>query len=89
MRSPARSKLIQQMIGLASRHHHSTVLGYLDIVNFKAVNDSFGHLEGDRVLKTVSDILGRCVRATDVRRGRLADRLQYRSCSVSLCSGHD
>ncbi|MCH6202316.1 bifunctional diguanylate cyclase/phosphodiesterase [Brucella sp. RRSP16] len=37
----------------------------LDLDRFKAVNDIFGHAEGDRVLKTVSSILKRCVNGID------------------------
>ncbi|PZU89270.1 MAG: bifunctional diguanylate cyclase/phosphodiesterase [Shinella sp.] len=37
----------------------------LDLDRFKAVNDLFGHAEGDRVLKDVAGILKRCVRASD------------------------
>ena len=29
----------------------------IDLNDFKEINDSFGHQEGDKVLKTVSDIL--------------------------------
>jgi diguanylate cyclase (GGDEF)-like protein len=55
---------------LAARHHHSVALGYIDIDNFKAVNDGFGHSEGDRVLKAVANALTHCARTTDVL-GRL------------------
>lgn len=38
----------------------------LDLDRFKAVNDIFGHAEGDRVLKKVAAILDECARSGDV-----------------------
>ncbi len=59
-------ELSASFLELAERHLHPFTLGYIDVDNFKAVNDSFGHSEGDRVLKTVANTLTRCARATDV-----------------------
>lgn len=58
--------LSRHLIELAARYNHPAVLAYIDIDDFKAVNDTLGHSEGDRVLKTVANTLTRCVRATDV-----------------------
>nr|WP_244505323.1 bifunctional diguanylate cyclase/phosphodiesterase [Rhizobium sp. LCM 4573] len=50
---------------LAKRTAEPVALLALDLDRFKAVNDIFGHAEGDRVLKSVAQILNRCVRGID------------------------
>jgi diguanylate cyclase (GGDEF)-like protein len=38
----------------------------LDIDDFKAVNDIYGHAEGDRILRETADFLRTCVRGSDI-----------------------
>ncbi len=56
---------IETMIG-DRRSSHGGVVFFLDLDQFKEVNDSMGHLAGDRLLKRVGDVLKDSLRATDV-----------------------
>lgn len=51
---------------LAKRHRKEISLIYLDIDNFKAINDTNGHMEGDEVLKMVAQAMKSVCRETDV-----------------------
>jgi diguanylate cyclase (GGDEF)-like protein len=50
----------------ADRLGHNLTLMMLDVDNFKAFNDCFGHQEGDRVLATLGSSILSCVREKDV-----------------------
>jgi diguanylate cyclase (GGDEF)-like protein len=52
--------------GLAMRQGHATSLAYLDLDNFKLLNDTQGHAAGDSALKAVATTLVEAVRSTDV-----------------------
>lgn len=56
---------LDHAIARCARSGEALAVIALDLDRFKAVNDIFGHAEGDRVLKTVADILRRCVRGAD------------------------
>jgi diguanylate cyclase (GGDEF)-like protein len=49
----------------AKRHSRPVSMAIFDIDNFKSFNDSFGHSEGDRVLKGVAKTVVASIRNTD------------------------
>jgi diguanylate cyclase (GGDEF)-like protein len=74
--------MTDSLTGLRNRHYLAEALGHaftghragdgtfsllmLDIDQFKRVNDSFGHLTGDAVLRKLAQILVQSVRTSDV-----------------------
>ena len=59
-----RDRLMHAM-AQAKRHGTRMALLFLDLNNFKRINDSFGHAIGDRALKVVARSLTSSVRETD------------------------
>ena len=53
-------------VARAVRTHTSLAVALIDIDHFKAVNDSFGHLAGDRALRTVARALSIPLREYDL-----------------------
>ena len=50
----------------SQRQKQAITLLYLDIDNFKSINDNYGHLVGDAVIKTFAQRLQSCVRTEDL-----------------------
>jgi diguanylate cyclase (GGDEF)-like protein/PAS domain S-box-containing protein len=56
---------IDRAVLTSGRHGHSGALLFLDLDNFKLLNDTRGHALGDELLVQVAQRLSQCVRSTD------------------------
>lgn len=56
---------LTQAFARADRNNEQVALMFLDLDNFKVVNDTLGHDAGDIILQAVAERLKKCVRATD------------------------
>lgn len=70
-----RSAFVDPLTGAYTRRYFDKFLAsgemsggvaMIDVDQFKAVNDSFGHLVGDEALKTVAEAMQNCLRQTDI-----------------------
>ncbi|MFN7964385.1 MAG: EAL domain-containing protein [Acidobacteriota bacterium] len=57
---------LQTAIATARRRNLTVAVMFLDLDNFKRINDTLGHTAGDQVLREVAERLKRAVRATDM-----------------------
>jgi diguanylate cyclase (GGDEF)-like protein len=59
-------EFLDREVARASRHHRPLSLAILDVDHFKKVNDTYGHLAGDGVLKGVAESAQRIVRKDEL-----------------------
>ncbi|WP_366915925.1 GGDEF domain-containing protein [uncultured Neptuniibacter sp.] len=70
---PNRMFMTQQLeivLAAAKRNGHNVAIMFIDLDNFKPINDSFGHSIGDQCLKIISQRIKSCLRGSDIL-GRL------------------
>jgi len=59
-------ELLERQMKLSKRNRSPLLLGFLDINKFKAINDYFGHQEGDQALKEVAHLFQSTLREVDI-----------------------
>lgn len=59
-------KQLELHFRIAQNENHPISFILLDIDNFKHYNDSYGHMLGDQVLRTIADILMKSIRKTEI-----------------------
>ncbi len=78
---------VDQMLMRARRDHTPLAALFIDLDNFKTINDTLGHAAGDELLKAVASRLTAVVRETDAV-GRLGgDEFVVVASELSLASG--
>jgi diguanylate cyclase (GGDEF)-like protein len=56
---------LKQALSLVEREKKMLAILFLDLDNFKQINDTIGHRAGDQLLRSVADRLIKCIRTTD------------------------
>ncbi|KFN44601.1 GGDEF domain-containing protein [Arenimonas oryziterrae] len=58
--------LVDKEIARAVRHRRSLVMCIIDVDHFKPINDKYGHIAGDGVLRQIAGLISSFVRGEDV-----------------------
>ena len=58
-------QVLDKVLAGAKRHMRAFSILMIDVDRFKWLNDTFGHQEGDAVLRSIADVFRSCVRSAD------------------------
>ena len=75
---------LEHALAYSARRAQGFTVAYLDVDQFKSINDSLGHAAGDAVLKEVASRLKHCVRGEDAVARLSGDEFAI----VLTCVGH-
>ena len=73
---------ITQVLAQCSRNHTQTAVLFIDLDNFKNINDSLGHAMGDLLLKEVAARIIPCIRSEDTIARQGGDEFIVLLCDV-------
>lgn len=59
------NEILKKSLSVANRYRHDVALLFLDMDNFKHINDTLGHKTGDLLIKSVADCLQLILRESD------------------------
>lgn len=60
-------ELLKKELALIEREENYIVsIAYIDLDNFKKINDNFGHYSGDKVIEKMGDFIRKNIRASDI-----------------------
>ena len=65
-RAEFENRLVAALAGSKQNPSHTHALLYIDLDQFKVINDTFGHTAGDELLRHVMEIIQANIRATDI-----------------------
>ncbi len=58
--------LLNKEISVALRHNYDFCLLYIDLDDFKMINDNYGHYSGDKVIQSLGEIIRNAIRSSDL-----------------------